>query len=72
LGHNDLIIRSPLLSHVAVSGDSFIPDDKALSNAADCGWDESVDRKCLLCQDSFNNGDDIRAWLNALRQDGAR
>jgi hypothetical protein len=41
-------------------------------DAADRSWGEIVDRKRVLFQDRFNNGDHVRAWLNALREGGAR
>lgn len=45
---------------------------EASLDAADRSWGEVVDRKRILFQDRFNNGDHVRAWLNALREGGAR
>lgn len=47
-------------------------DAEAALDAADRRWGEVVDRKRILFQDRFNNGDHVRAWLNALREGGAR
>lgn len=40
--------------------------------AADQSWGDIVDRRRILFQDRFNNGDHVRAWLNAMREGGAR
>lgn len=40
--------------------------------AADHSWGEAVVDRRILFQDRFNSGDHIRAWLNALREGGAR
>jgi hypothetical protein len=45
---------------------------EASLDAADRSWAEVVDRNRILFQDRFNNGDHVRAWLNALREGGAR
>lgn len=45
---------------------------EAALDAADRSWGEVVDRRRILFQDRFNNGDHVRAWLNALREGGAR
>lgn len=39
---------------------------------SDRSWGDVVDRRRILFQDRFNNGDHVRAWLNALREGGAR
>lgn len=39
---------------------------------ADSRWGEVNDQRRILFQDRFNNGDHVRAWLNAVREGGNR
>jgi len=60
----------------AVNMESMLHGSPAVAeaslDAADRSWGEIVDRKRVLFQDRFNNGDHVRAWLNALREGGTR
>lgn len=40
--------------------------------AADQRWGDAVERRRILFQDRFNNGDHVRAWLNAMREASSR
>lgn len=40
--------------------------------AADQSWGDVIHKRRVLFQDRFNNGDHVRAWLNALREGAAR
>lgn len=43
-----------------------------LLNRADDRWGDAIDKKRILFHDRFNNGDHVRAWLNAVREGGSR
>ncbi len=45
---------------------------EAALEATDRNWSDVVDRRRILFQDRFNNGDHVRSWLNALREGAAR
>lgn len=45
---------------------------EASLDTADRNWSEIVDRRKLLFQDRFNNGDHVRAWMNAVRESRIR
>jgi len=67
---NELLVVQ-MLKHLG-QGDSNPAAAEASLDAADRSWGEVVDRRRILFQDRFNNGDHVRAWLNALREGGAR
>ena len=45
---------------------------EAALEKADNSWGDVIDTKRILFHDRFNNGEHVRAWLNALREGGAR